>query len=890
VQSKAAFQNLFHAEPMPMGRIPHCSEDMYLKEDCISLAYSPAGDARVEAIVGRMKANNGGGGAHALADSDVRGFATPEALDAYMMNNPEVVQAAVHFKPAGAASLSDDKNIAYSLQTNSTVKFYRGKFQSPNYFVQLPLQVAIEREAAHELGGQAGEEGVENAAWEVNLKEFPHPAFSTQSSISATAAIFLFAAAMFGMGVQVTNVVTERELGMRQAMRNLGLNETLYWLSWSAWETGMVFVSATLTVLFGMLFNFDIFNHNSYGLTFFLFFLFQMAMTSLGFLLSTFFRKAQTASTAGFIIFIVGWIFQLVVSLGYPYGMKDFETNTVTKTLAGVFAIMPWNLFAKGLGDLGMATVTKESPGLRWEERYSYCKFGVSPQDQTYSSDTYVIYQCKMPLGEVFELLTLLWFVYLVLAMYADRVLPNEHGVRLPVYFFLQPSFWFPEKSGGADELPAGLAGADGHIVDEDVREEAEKMEALLTKVRGGAVPPELAVQLYALRKEFRVGGGCFKRGEDFRAIVGSWFGVGRGELYCLLGPNGAGKSTTINCLTGVLPPSGGEAYVLGERLRSVRGLESIRQRMGVCPQFDALWKELTGREHIEIFGLMKGMSLQEAGAEATKLLQMARLSEATNVPSGAYSGGMKRRLSLMLAFLGSPSVVYLDEPTTGMDPVTRRHVWDIIEEAKAGRCIVLTTHSMEEADILGDRIGIMAKGSLRCVGSSLRLKSRFGAGFRVTVTLKSGKVGSQADLQQLSGSQPDREAIVTFFKDSLDVEPAESEPTYLTFEVPRDSDARLKGALEAFDAQRVGLGVGSVQLSLSTLEDVFLNIARKAELEEAQDKGRKATVTLPDGGEAEVLLGSEEFTHTATGKSYAVRWIQNEAGELIVNDVEPKN
>ena len=364
---------------------------------------------------------------------------------------------------------------------------------------------------------------------------------------------------------------------------------------------------------------------------------------------------------------------------------------------------------------------------------------------------------------------------------------------------------------------------------------------------------------------------------------------IDAGELFCLLGPNGAGKSTTINCLTGVLPPSGGEAYVLGERLRSVRGLESIRQRMGVCPQFDALWKELTGREHIEIFGLMKGMTQQEAGAEATKLLQMARLSEATNLPSGAYSGGMKRRLSLMLAFLGSPSVVYLDEPTTGMDPVTRRHVWDIIEEAKAGRCIVLTTHSMEEADILGDRIGIMAKGSLRCVGSSLRLKSRFGAGFRVTVTLKGGKGGSQADVQ-LSSSDPDREAIVKFFKDSLDVEPTESEPTYLTFEVPRDSDARLKGALEALDSQREGLGVGSVQLSLSTLEDVFLNIARKAELEEARDKGRKATVVLPDGSEADVLLGSEEFTHTATGKSYAVRWIQNEAGELIVNGVELKN
>ena len=371
VQSKAAFQNIFHAEPMPMGRIPHCSEDTYLKDGCISLAYSPAGDAWVEAIVGRMKANNGGGGAHAFADSDVRGFATPEALDAYMMEHPEIVQAAVNFRPAGAASLSDDKNIAYSLQTNSTVRFYRGKFQSPNYFVQVPLQVAIEREAAHELGSQAGEEGVENAAWEVNMKEFPHPAFSTRSSISAISGIFLFAAAMFGMVIQVSNVVTERELGMRQAMRNLGLNETLYWLSWSAWEMGMVFVSSTLMVLFGMLFNFDIFNHNSYGLTFFLFFLFQMAMTSFGFLISTLCKTAQTAQTAGFTLFIIGWIFQLVVAFGYPYSMADIETNSLTKTLAGVFAIMPWNLFAKGLGDLGMATVTKESPGLRWEERYS---------------------------------------------------------------------------------------------------------------------------------------------------------------------------------------------------------------------------------------------------------------------------------------------------------------------------------------------------------------------------------------------------------------------------------------------------------------------------------------------------------------------------------------
>ena len=179
--------------------------------------------------------------------------------------------------------------------------------------------------------------------------------------------------------------------------------------------------------------------------------------------------------------------------------------------------------------------------------------------------------------------------------------------------------------------------------------------------------------------------------------------------------------------------------------------------------------------------------------------------------------------------------------------------------------------------------------GSLRCVGSSLRLKSRFGAGFRVTVTLKGAGQGSQADLLNLADADTDREAVKKFFKDNLDVAPTESEPTYMTFEIPRDSDARLKGALEALESQKAGLGVVSMQLSLSTLEDVFLTIARKAELQEAEAKGLKATVALPDGGEAEVLLGSEEFTHLESGKAYNIRWIQNEAGELIVNDVVPK-
>jgi ABC-type multidrug transport system ATPase subunit len=121
---------------------------------------------------------------------------------------------------------------------------------------------------------------------------------------------------------------------------------------------------------------------------------------------------------------------------------------------------------------------------------------------------------------------------------------------------------------------------------------------------------------------------------------------------------------------------------------------------------------------------------------EVTSRLEEVKLSAVEHTLVGAFSGGMRRRLSVSVALIGDPAVVYLDEPTTGMDPVNRRHVWDVIERAKQDRTVILTTHSMEEADILGDRIGIMCKGRMRCLGSSVRLKNKFGAGYKISVSM----------------------------------------------------------------------------------------------------------------------------------------------------------
>ena len=196
--------------------------------------------------------------------------------------------------------------------------------------------------------------------------------------------------------------------------------------------------------------------------------------------------------------------------------------------------------------------------------------------------------------------------------------------------------------------------------------------------------------------------------------------------------PSSCALQTTFNMLSGILAPTRGDAFIMGKSVR--RQLRGVQNLMGLCPQHDVLWSELTAHEHLSLFAGLTGLSDSESSTRIDSFLERVDLSTWRHTPSKKYSGGMKRRLSVANALIADPKVVYLDEPTTGMDPVNRRGVWDVIEQAKKGRIIVLTTHAMEEAETLGDRIGIMSRGRLLCLGSSLHLKSQYGSGYTVDV------------------------------------------------------------------------------------------------------------------------------------------------------------
>jgi ABC-2 type transport system ATP-binding protein len=214
------------------------------------------------------------------------------------------------------------------------------------------------------------------------------------------------------------------------------------------------------------------------------------------------------------------------------------------------------------------------------------------------------------------------------------------------------------------------------------------------------------------------------KKFEDVTAVGGISLQVTKGELFGLLGPNGAGKTTTINILCGLTKPTSGSAEVGGFDVQ--KETAKVKQLIGVCPQETAIYPYLTGAENVDLFGNLHAMNKEELKTRSLMLLEKMGLTGDAKRKAEKYSGGMKRRLSLILALIHDPQIAFLDEPTVAMDPQSRHAVWDFIKELKKeNKTIILTTHYMEEAEELCDRVGIIDQGKLIALGTPQELISK---------------------------------------------------------------------------------------------------------------------------------------------------------------------
>jgi ABC-2 type transport system ATP-binding protein len=304
------------------------------------------------------------------------------------------------------------------------------------------------------------------------------------------------------------------------------------------------------------------------------------------------------------------------------------------------------------------------------------------------------------------------------------------------------------------------------------------------------------AIEVRGLVRDFKV-----RKGRDVRAVDSIDLQVATGEIYGFLGPNGAGKSTTVLVLTTLLPPTSGTARVAG--LDVVRDGSAVRRAIGASLQESALDPFLTGREHMRLQASLHGISRAEGEERGAELLERVGLTEAADRKVNGYSGGMKRRLDLALALLHRPRLLFLDEPTTGLDPQSRAALWDEVRRlANEGVTVFLTTQYLEEADVLAGRVGIIDRGKIVAEGTPAELKAQIGRESVEAVPVDPGQCERVGEVLARFG------------------EPSAGASNAAAVQL-RDGAGDLAQIVRSLDAE--GLRVADLRLHSPTLDDVFL-------------------------------------------------------------------
>ncbi|XP_035710292.1 ATP-binding cassette sub-family A member 3-like [Folsomia candida] len=486
---------------------------------------------------------------------------------------------------------------------------------------------------------------------------------------------------------------------------------------------------------------------------------FVLASTTFCFFISTFFTKPTLGTSIGLIIYFVTASVTIVLGTG----AYDFLS------LSEKFALCLLPNFGLAMGFLIIGNFEDGEKGITWGDLYK----------RAYPQET-------MTLGYVILALLITALFYLVLAIYLENIMRTEYGVRRPWYYPVSDLYQKYRKKSTK---------VSSEVVESDLDSlEKPGFEKEPDTLKAGVV-------ISNLKKSFG----------RMNAVDGVSMSMYEDEIFVLLGHNGAGKTTAIACCTGVMSPTSGSVIINGVDI--VKNPDAVRSQVGLCPQHNLLFDDLTVDQHLSFFGRLKGMSSSDAKLERVQMLNSLRLTDKANSLSKNLSGGQKRKLCLGIALIGNAKVIFLDEPTSGLDVEARRAIWDALLAERRNRTIILTTHFLEEADVLGDRIAIMAHGKVQCSGSSMFLKKYYGAGYTLHLTMTTNSGDSVLAIVQGHVSTATLEERKNASELSI-ILPTEDCPTSLfpkIFKVLQD--------------KQQSLGIISMGMSLTTMDDVFIKV-----------------------------------------------------------------
>ncbi|NXN71454.1 ABCAA protein, partial [Himantopus himantopus] len=586
------------------------------------------------------------------------------------------------------------------------------------------------------------------------------------------------------------NVVREKKK-LKVLMKTMGLQDIAFWLSWSLLYAVYVMVlSCLLTALVVQ----DAFYLSSFPAVLLLLFLYGLACIHLVFMLCSLLRTSKLAGSMGFLItFLFGCLSLAVLIENLPEPLKWFLS-----------------LFCPFAFNVGIAKV------------FHLEKYGMGFSFSNLMEESYFLFLTYIML--VFDSV-----LYMLLAMYFDKVLPGKYGIPDPPFFCLKPSYWVRSRRGSTREMPRTAVSPEEQL--------------------GGDVEPvpaefmgKEAIRLNNVKKAFK------KKDKKTEALRGLSLNIYEGQITALLGHSGAGKTTLLNVLSGLILPSEGSATIYNYKLSEIGDREEIREMIGICPQSNIQFEVLTVKENLKTFAEIKGIKSKEVEREVQNILELLDISGIQDTQAEKLSGGQKRKLSIGIAMLGNPQVLLLDEPTAGLDPLSRHQVWSLLKEHRAGRVILFSTQFMDEADILADRKAFISHGRLKCVGSSLFLKKKWGIGYHLRI-----HVSESCDLENVT-SLVKRYIPNVIFSGHSQYE--------LRYKLPLENVNKFPDLFRGLDSYS-DQGIINYGVSMTTLEDVFLRLEEEATVDQ-EDEGvlgeewAEAGPQCPDETEPDSLLLSD--------------------------------
>ncbi|XP_062036032.1 phospholipid-transporting ATPase ABCA3-like [Lepus europaeus] len=602
------------------------------------------------------------------------------------------------------------------------------------------------------------------AGLQIFARRFPYPEYYHDEHMWSFIGLFpwiilfVFSHNLFTL---VRSIVSEKENRLKEYQLMIGLSNGMLWASYFVTYLILYLIIIILlcAVLFFKIVHERILQHSDPSVVTVFFLLYVISLILFGFMISTFFTNASLAvAITGFFYFLTFFPQVIVID---QYAVMSLTQKVSACLIANIALAIGVDLLCK---------MEMKGDGLQWNNLSS----PVTPGD-------------TFTLAHVFGMLLFDACLYGLVAWYVEAVFPGEYGVPKPWYFFVQKAYWFgnPVKKMEEDTELSSFV-------------ENEYFEAEPVGLVAG-------IQIHHLRKEFKL------HNTTFVAVKDLTLNFYEGQISVLLGPNGAGKTTTLSILTGFYLPTRGKIYISGYDIS--KDMVQVRKNLGLCPQYDLLFPNMTVSEHLLFYCVIKGVPPQRRSAEINKMLTSFGLLHKRDEFSKSLSGGMKRKLSIIIALIGGSKVVILDEPTSGMDPVSRRSTWNVLQQFKEDRTILLTTHHMDEADVLGDRIAIMVKGTLQCCGSSIFLKKKYGVGYHLVIVKQLG-----CDVKRVSN-------LIIYHIPTASLE--NDVAAELSFLLPKEYTHRFEALFAELEERQEELGIAAFGVSMTTLEEVFFASTR---------------------------------------------------------------